>query len=154
MQTAVTRLRYYERLISTGNIAGEESYTTGTGTAMGDICGRQCAVVSTGSRTQAERYRSGLVRNTYTFPIRKIVVCGEERSDFSTMLGSVVHTNGWLLKLVLYLTAARPLKLPASRHTRRPAVEKALEPLGFKVLDFLDNVICQGISLRCQQFFG
>ena len=55
---------------------------------------------------QAERYRSGLVRNTYTFPIRKIVVRGEGRSDFSTIIGSVVHTNGWLLKLVLYLTAA------------------------------------------------
>jgi hypothetical protein len=24
----------------------------------------------------------GLVRNTYTFPIRKAIVCGEERSEF------------------------------------------------------------------------
>jgi hypothetical protein len=36
--------------------------------------------VSTGRTTQATRYRSDLVRNTYTFPIRKVVVRREERS--------------------------------------------------------------------------
>jgi hypothetical protein len=45
------------------------------------------SVVSTGRTTQAEGYRPGLVgpglvRNTYTFPIRKGVVRGEERSGF------------------------------------------------------------------------
>jgi len=44
-------------------------------------------VVSTGRTTQAEGYRPGLVgpglvRNTYTFPIRKAIVRGEERSRF------------------------------------------------------------------------
>jgi hypothetical protein len=43
------------------------------------------AVVSTGRTTQAMRYRPGLVgpglvRNTYTCPIRKVVVRREERS--------------------------------------------------------------------------
>jgi hypothetical protein len=85
-------------------------------------------VVSTGHTAQAEGYspgpvRSGLVRITYTFSIRKVVVRGKKDQGSSTILGSVVHTNGWLLKLVLYLTAARPLKPSVSLHTRRPAVE-------------------------------
>jgi hypothetical protein len=85
-------------------------------------------VVSTGRTAQAEGYspgpvRLGLVRNTYTSSIRIVVGHGKKDQGSSTILGSVVHTNGWLLKLVLYVTATRPLKPSVSLHTRRPAVE-------------------------------
>jgi len=42
-------------------------------------------VVSTSRTTQAEGHRSGLVINTYNFPIEKMAVRGEERSAVKTL---------------------------------------------------------------------